>query len=363
MRRTGRVRDCHHYNLWPVGCLTNTHTQYHAVHRCELSVHRVCHHRLQELLTLEDATLHRMADMRWLRAAAILLVPGALAYAVVGLLRTPADDSLSKRLESVSQRPLEGALPTELVAATEAHEALIRELSEAPTMPEPSVVAAARTDSQHGGATLEPLLFDLADYFAHRLGHLDARYVARHEALNSLHRDLGSDESSWISVVEFLNNRYRRLADNYDASKLKEMIHQIEGGSIPHEEREPPSESQLRALAKQLIDGCPELRTKGYDEDSLAQELKAAPPVMDVFEDHVVHKGQVYLTRRFKDLPVSTRMLQDVRYFASECLMACYAFFQTRGYAPSDASIAIAMERLASSYQLGAEHTAAPRPR
>lgn len=139
------------------------------------------------------------------------------------------------------------------------------------------------------------------------------------------------------------------MAANWRQARLVEMVAAVDAGLVTALPVESPSDEEITSLAKLLLCSSLDLQAKGYTVESLAAEIrKAPPPNLNVGEDHMVHQGKVYRSRDFQRLPVSDGMFEAVRFFASESLTLCFGFFVARGFGPVEEEMRSALERIAT---------------
>lgn len=289
---------------------------------------------------------------RLCRLGAFVLLPGIVGFAVAsGLFDNPTDPALPGE-----HTRLAGPALPEIMARAERQERLIDAIAAEPdtqhgehgmdgvsSVAEPG--SAARIDGMHRRSS-----FDLATYFAQTLGNVRSEALLYHVHLNPttapVAPELAARFEDWARSQ---NRRFAELATNWRQARLAEMVAAADAGIVRPLHVEPPSEADLVSLANQLLRGSSELQAQGYTVETLTAELrKAPPPAMNVGENHMVHQGRVYRSRDFEHLPVSDGMFEAVRFFASESLGMCFAFFEQHGFAPDGTRVREAVERLAT---------------
>lgn len=241
------------------------------------------------------------------------------------------------------------SLKSSLVVLEQEHRRLISELrdGDVPGAGRGPVEYVTDPSGPPPDAVFAYLNFDLAAHFVNRLGAFESESLLRHRVLNM--SGISAPAVVRNRVDEFisnLNDRFAPLMRNYRLTRLREMALMAEEGLVVPIDVAPPSDSALRFLAGQLLQSSEELASSGQTVDSLAAELAKAPP-QNVAEDHIVHKGKVYLQRDFPSLPVSGRMFDVIRFAASECLASCAAEFGAAGFAVDGDGVSDAFQRLA----------------
>lgn len=284
-----------------------------------------------------------------LRRVLVAVVPGCLVFLGLSFLRSGDRPDPGA---GTDDRPT--ATDPALLAVVGMHEAIVRDLAADPPAADAQLSPAPSASEAQGAATPalaggDCLGFDLATYFTSRLGHLDAEALFKHCDLNPARRTGASEYAGWSAFVGEMNTRYRKLVDNYQLTRSREMVQAIERGLVAEKVLPRPSDDELRSTASQLLDSSPDLRQRGYDLERLVAEMRKSPPVLGVHEDHIVHQGRAYLTREFGRLRVSEGMFDEMRFFAAECLTACCSYLSARGFGPSEPAIAAAIDRIATA--------------
>ena len=182
--------------------------------------------------------------------------------------------------------------------------------------------------------------YPLFPYLAARLGGWDADSLVRHVDLNIRDRPLPPTlAQEFAEIIAGLNQALKALADAYAMVQTEEMIAVIDAGGVPAEEVTRPRSSVLRALAKE---GMANGDMAGMTLDEAVAKLEER--LVSVPSNGMLHKGKVYLSSRFTELPKTDAAFETIRVVVFEAVAGLGAWFVAHGYTTPDRIDAVLRE-------------------